>query len=207
MTDIAAQKWNHKYSQKEFAYGTQPNTFFKEQIDRLQAGKILLGAEGEGRNGVYAAQKKWEVMAFDISIEAKKKALQLAGNKGVTIDYQLGNLPDLKLENDEFDAIALIFAHFSPNIRAEYHKLLHQKLKHSGIVIFEGFSKKHSKYQKINPKIGGPSDADWLFSIEEIKSDFGNYEIIQLTEEEVELSEGNSHNGKGFVIRFLGIKR
>ena len=45
-----------------------------------------------------------------------------------------------------------------------------------------------------------------LFSIDELKSDFVNYEIIELAEKEIELNEGLFHNGKGSVIRFVGRK-
>ena len=46
-----------------------------------------------------------------------------------------------------------------------------------------------------------------LFSIDELKSDFANYEIIELAEKEIELQEGRFHNGTGSVIRFLGRKK
>ena len=40
--------------------------------------KILLPADGEGRNGVYATTRGWSVDAFDQSQQAKEKALRLA---------------------------------------------------------------------------------------------------------------------------------
>ena len=46
-----------------------------------------------------------------------------------------------------------------------------------------------------------------LFSIDELKSDFVNYEIIELEEKEIELNEGVFHNGKGSVVRFVGRKK
>ena len=46
-----------------------------------------------------------------------------------------------------------------------------------------------------------------LFSIEEIKSDFENFEILELEEKEIELKEGLFHNGIGMVIRFVGRKK
>ena len=49
--------WNDRYGRAEYAYGKNPNVFFKEQLDLLPPGKILLPAEGEGRNAVYAAEK------------------------------------------------------------------------------------------------------------------------------------------------------
>ena len=49
--------WNKRYSEPEFVYGTEPNHFFAEQLDQLKPGKLILPADGEGRNAVFAAQK------------------------------------------------------------------------------------------------------------------------------------------------------
>jgi hypothetical protein len=75
------------------------------------------------------------------------------------------------------------------------------------MIIFEAFSKRHIDYIRKNEKVGGPKDIAQLFSIDEIKSDFANYEIIELEEKEIELNEGLFHNGKGSVIRFVGRKK
>ena len=45
-----------------------------------------------------------------------------------------------------------------------------------------------------------------LFSEEEISKDFGEFEILELHEANVELREGKLHNGFGSVIRFIGRK-
>ena len=47
--------WDARYGEKSYAYGTQPNTYFKRFIDSQEPGKVLLPGEGEGRNAVYAA--------------------------------------------------------------------------------------------------------------------------------------------------------
>jgi hypothetical protein len=75
--------WNERYGADEYVYGKEPNGFLKEFIDNHPPGKILLPAEGEGRNAVYAASKGWEVTAFDFSEEGKKKALKLALKKPI----------------------------------------------------------------------------------------------------------------------------
>ena len=54
--------WDERYSIKDYVYGTSPNQFFKEQIEKLEAGKILMLGEGEGRNAVYASRKGWSVV-------------------------------------------------------------------------------------------------------------------------------------------------
>jgi 2-polyprenyl-3-methyl-5-hydroxy-6-metoxy-1,4-benzoquinol methylase len=199
--------WDERYSKDEFAYGKHPNNYLKEHLEKLEVGSILFPAEGEGRNAVFAATLGWSVSAFDISKEGKNKALRLTESQNVSIDYQVGELKNLNYDNNQFDAIALIYAHFPADIKSLYHKTFDKYLKKGGTVIFEAFSKKHLDYNSVNEKIGGPKDINMLFSIEELKSDFFNYEIVELEEKEIELNEGLFHNGQGSVIRFLGRKK
>ena len=206
MNDSWTDRWNDRFSKDEFAYGIEPNNYLKEQLQKLDAGTILFPAEGEGRNAVFAAKLGWKVSAFDISAHGKNKATRLAEANGVTIDYQVGELQSLNYNPGQFDAIALIYAHFPADIKSIYHKTLDRYLRKNGLVIFEAFSKKHIDYNSINEKVGGPKDIASLFSMDELKSDFANYEIIELEEKEIELSEGLYHNGKGSVIRFVGHK-
>ena len=207
MNDTWTDRWNERYSKDEFAFGNQPNNYLKEQLEKLNVGTILFPAEGEGRNAVFAANLGWTVSAFDISMEGKKKADRLAKINNVTIDYQVGDLQEISFDTEQFDVIALIYAHFPANIKSLYHKTLDKYLRNGGVVIFEAFSKRHIDYVSKNENVGGPRDLESLFSIEEIKSDFANYDIIELKEKEIELSEGLFHNGKGSVIRFVGRKR
>lgn len=207
MSDTWTDRWNDRYSKPGFAYGEQPNNYLKEQLEKLDIGAILFPAEGEGRNAVFAAKLGWAVSAFDISIEGKRKALLLAEKNKVTIDYQVGELQTLNYHNEQFDAIALIYAHFPAEIKSLYHKTLDKYLRKNGLIIFEAFSKQHMEYIAKNEKVGGPKDIASLFSIDELKSDFANYEIIELEEKEIELTEGSFHNGKGSVIRFVGRKK
>lgn len=207
MNSTWKDRWNERYSAEAFAYGEQPNNFLKEQLDQLPVGSILFPAEGEGRNAVYAAQLGWQVSAFDISIEGQKKAFQLAEKNKVKIEYAVGELQTLNYKPHQFDAIALIYAHFPATIKSSYHKTLDTYLKKGGVIIFEAFSKRNIDYVTKNGKVGGPRDIGSLFSVEEIKSDFPNYEFDQLEEVEIELHEGLYHNGIGSVIRFVARKK
>jgi 2-polyprenyl-3-methyl-5-hydroxy-6-metoxy-1,4-benzoquinol methylase len=206
MSETWVERWNDRYRAEEFAYGIEPNRYLKEQLEKLKAGTILFPAEGEGRNAVFAAKLGWTVSAFDISAEGKKKADRLAEANHVTIDYQVGELKTLNYKPGQFDAIALIYAHFPADIKSLIHKTLDTYLRKGGFIIFEAFSKRHIDFIARNEKVGGPKDVASLFSIEELKSDFTNYEIIELEEKEIELNEGLFHNGKGSVIRFVGRK-
>lgn len=202
------EMWDSRYSSEDYAYGINPNVFFKDAIEKYKLkGSILMPAEGEGRNAVYAAKKGLEVTAFDISVEGKKKALKLAEKENVEITYEVGDFFNLDLINQKYDSAALIYAHFPPPLLSKYYQKIGELIKPKGFLILEGFSKTHLKYREENPKIGGPNQLDMLFSKELIQNNFPDFEIILLEETEVELSEGIYHNGVGSVIRFVGNKK
>lgn len=197
--------WNDRYGKAEFAYGEEPNRFLEEQLKQFIPGTILFPAEGEGRNAVYAAQQGWKTFAFDLSHEGQRKANLLATKKNVSIHYILDPISSLPYTENQFDAMALIYAHFPAQVKSDFHQILNKYVKPGGIVIFEAFSKKHLALN--NEKAGGPKDIDMLFSIEEVKSDFSDFDVLYLKEEEVELSEGLFHNGISSVVRFVGRKK
>ena len=207
MTDNTwLNRWDERYDSEQFAYGTDPNHYLKEQLNKLSPGHILFPAEGEGRNAVFAATKGWNVSAFDISANGQKKAFQLAEQNHVNIDYQVGELSTLNYQKEQFDVIALIYAHFPASVKSSIHQTLNQYLRKGGFIIFEAFSKNHLEYIAKDEKVGGPKDIESLFSIDEIKADFQDYNIVELTETEIDLNEGLFHNGTGSVIRFVGQK-
>ncbi|HPE74811.1 MAG TPA: methyltransferase domain-containing protein [Draconibacterium sp.] len=193
--------WDDRFGTKDYAYGTEPNKFFKEQLKTLKPGNILLPAEGEGRNAVYAASVGWQVTAFDQSIEGKRKAELLALKKGVSFDYRIEDYELMDYPRESFDCVALIFAHMNPVKREVYHKKLISFLKPGGILILEGFSK-----NQIHNKTGGPRDIDMLFSEKEMNTDFASCSKLSISETETELNEGPFHQGMASVIHVFGIK-
>nr|WP_288836902.1 class I SAM-dependent methyltransferase [uncultured Flavobacterium sp.] len=199
--------WNERYSEADFVYGKEPNLFFKEWIQKFTPKSILMPADGEGRNGVFAAQLGWEVTSIDLSEDGKSKTLKLAKENQVSLEYIVGDLEDIKLNKKTFDAIGLIYAHFTAEKKSKLHKKINDYLKPGGIIIFEAFSKLHLLYNENDPKVGGPRDIDMLFSKLEITSYYEDYEILLLEEKEINLKEGNYHNGKSSVIRFVGRKK
>ena len=193
--------WNERYATQEYAYGVEPNQYFKEQLEKLNHGKILFPAEGEGRNAVYAAKSDWQVFAFDPSTEGKRKAEKLASANGVSIDYQIAGYENVHYKPHFFDCIVLIFAHTHPLKRTEVHQKLTSFLKPGGTLILEGFSKNQIFYNS-----GGPRDVNMLFSKEEMEFDFSHLSKLKINEVEVDLNEGAFHQGKAALIRILGVK-
>ncbi len=151
--------WNKRYAHAAFAYGTSPNDFFKLQLEKLTPGKILMVCEGEGRNAVYAALNNWEVDAFDLSEEGRKKALQLAIENNIKIQYQIQDASTVNYPPNTLDVIALNYAHLPEKIRASVHKKVVDWLKPNGLVILEAFNPN----QLCNAS-GGPKDESMLYT-------------------------------------------
>lgn len=193
--------WNERYASKEFAYGTHPNVLFKAIIDKLPPGKILMAAEGEGRNAVYAATKGWQVDAFDLSEEGKHKAEKLAAHKQVVIQYSVNSFEDFTAKDNSYDCIAFIFSHLPEAGRQKnFRKLLHY-LKPGGVCIAIGFSTK-----QLGKASGGPKELSMLFSEKQLLDDFHEIKDIQIREMEMELDEGPFHKGVGSLIEMTGYK-
>jgi SAM-dependent methyltransferase len=202
MSAFKSNFWDERYSSEEYVYGTEPNQFFKEQIDKFSSrGKLLLPGEGEGRNAVYAAKLGWQVDAFDQSINAKEKALKLAKNYEMNINYQVTDLTKFYTEKNRYDAAAIIFVHFNSEERSVFHQRIKDSLKPGGILILEAFSK-----NQLGKSSGGPQDLEMLCSREDIKNDFKEMRTILLEEKIAILNEGDKHSGDASVIRYVGEK-
>ena len=192
--------WNNRYETNETVYGDEPNQFFKSFIDTHKPGTILLPAEGEGRNAIYAASKGWEVDAFDFSEVAKEKALKRATDKKVKINYTLLEIENYKALK-QYDAVALIYIHLEPQLRKKFHNEIPKSLSAAGYLVFEAFAKE----QKNNTS-GGPKEEALLYDAPSICSDFKQLHIISCGQKEVDLKEGGFHNGKAHVLRLIGQK-
>ncbi len=193
------EMWNKRYAQEEYVYGKEPNEFFKQELEQLSPGNILLPAEGEGRNAVFAAQLGWKVNAFDSSYEAFRKAQKLAQEKKVRIHYFIDAFEEVLLPEDIFDLIGLFYVHTQN--RRNNHQQIISYLKPNGILLLEAFTKK-----QINNNTGGPQKKEMLFSVEELKEDFSSLSELKIWEEERFLNEGEDHAGIANIVRVIGRK-
>jgi len=193
--------WNERYSAAEYAYGEDPNEFYRKQLLKLKPGKILFPAEGEGRNAVYAARLGWKVTAFDKSTEGRKKALELASKHNIEIKYLIEGFETIELPRESFDCIVLVYAHIHASFRTEYHRKLVSFLKPGGALIMESFSK-----EQLFKESGGPKNIEMLYSTKDMKTDFSDFSKLEIVKTETELSEGDFHRGAASVIRVLGTK-
>jgi len=195
--------WNNKFKGDEYLYGTEPNPFFQHFLQKQTPGKLLLPAEGEGRNALYAAKNGWDVTAFDNSSVARKKALTLIETNGLSITYTRHGVEKIneQYQHSTFDIVALCYFHLPPNARTKYHQAFMQRLKAGGYLYIIGFSKEQLKYDS-----GGPPNVDFLFDESTLRYDFENYTIRKLTTFDTTLSEGRGHKGKASLTEAIILK-
>lgn len=86
--------WDEKFDSEEYIYGKEANLLVKEifqkQADNNE--KILLLAEGEGRNAIYLAKLGYGITTYDISQVGINKQYQLASEACVDIDANYGDI-------------------------------------------------------------------------------------------------------------------
>jgi len=198
---MSKEFWNSRYSNEQYSYGTEPNQFLKSYLDNLKPGKALFLGEGEGRNAVYAAKLSWQVDAVDFSSSAKIKALKLAEENKVSINYEVSDLNDYTFKENYYDLVVMIFVHLPLDLRRKVFNKSIQSLKQNGKIIIEAFGK-----DQINNSSGGPRSLDLLYSEKDILDLVNDLKTIFLESKTINLEEGEYHNGKADVIRYVGVK-
>lgn len=193
-------KWDDRYSSEEYFFGTEPNGFLKEEIQKLSTGKALFIGEGEGRNSVFAASLGWDVDCLDNSEVGKQKALKLAEDKNVQINYKIGDALNYNYPKDTYDAIALIYFHVEKDLRPEFNQKISTSLKPNGSLILLVYDEEHLKN-----KANGPSNVDVLYTLSEIAEDFINFEFTTFAQETLtRVKKGLQQTST--IIKFVGKK-
>ncbi len=195
--------WDDRYRHPRYFYGTAPNTLVAESLCDLPPGRGLYPAEGEGRNAVHAAALGHEVIAFDTSVEGRRKALALAETRGLSIDYRLCDAADPQWETaGPYDHVVLCFFHTPAEARPALHARFTASLKPGGRMIVVSFAK-----EQLGRGTGGPPDIDWLHDLAEIRDEFPGIDWSRAETLETEQREGPGHDGVGVVNVLVGTRR
>ncbi len=195
-------KWDEVYGKPEYHYGTAPNEFLQQFVEGSHfKGRMILPAEGEGRNAVFAAKHGWNVDAFDSSPEARKKALVLAEQHNVKIQYAIHSIEDFQVKPEFYHAAALIFVHIPQELRFKLSLKLWESMAIGGKLVIEVFSRK-----QLLRNTFGPKDESLLYDIQTIEKEFSCFRKEYLEEKTLLLNEGPGHMGEADVIRYIGRK-
>lgn len=188
--------WDERFSVVEPAYGLKPNTYLETQAARLKPGaKVLVPADGYGRNGIWLAKQGFQVHTVDLSPVGVERARKTAQAAGVSMKIEQADLSAWNWPVGEYDCVAAIFLHLPPTLRGKIHASMLRALKPGGILIFEAFTPEQLKFTS-----GGPKDENLLYTAELLRKDFCAAEILELEEKQVHMDEGPKHSGISAVV-------
>ena len=194
----ATQFWNERFDKEEFIFGKEPNEYLVEKANQYLKPKIkvLCIADGEGRNGVWLAKQGMQVVGFDASDIALAKAKQFAKENQVEVEYTFSDTDSFAWQSNTYDAVIAIFIQFAdPAMRERIFQKAHETLKQGGIFILQGYTPKQLEY-----KTGGPSLIEHLYTEQMIRDLAKDFEILELSVYEKELSEGARHTGMSALL-------
>jgi SAM-dependent methyltransferase len=202
-TDPDVERWQARFAEPGYLFGTAPNAFLKAQAHLLRRGERALAiADGDGRNGVFLAEQGLDVLSVDFSPVAQAKALALAKVRGVTLRVEQADMTNWRWPQAEFDVVAAIFFQFTnPPERAEMFAGIKRTLKSGGLLLLEGYGLKQLDY-----KTGGPSDPTQLYTRALLQEAVGDFSSLDIREYEADLQEGSRHAGRSTLIDLVGRK-
>jgi SAM-dependent methyltransferase len=194
--------WDQRYSEPGFAYGTEPNDFFKEIWQQIPDGPVLFIGEGEGRNAVFLArQGRHQVHAVDASAVGLDKAARLAAEQGVSIEATVADLDYYDLGRQRWAGIVEIFCHMPPDLRRRVHRAVVAALRPGGALALEAYTPQQLEY-----RTGGPPALERLYTLQELRENLQGLRLERAEEKLREVHEGRYHDGAGAVVQILAFK-
>jgi SAM-dependent methyltransferase len=196
--------WDQRFAGADYAYGEAPNAFLASLTGTFLPGqRALVPGDGEGRNGVFLAERGLVVETLDLSAEGVAKARRLAEARGVKVDARQADILAWDWPVAAYDVIALLYLHLVEAERRFVHARALAALKPGGRIVLEAFTPQQLERQRAGAR-GGPRDAELLYRPEDLRKDFAEATIDLLQEIETNLHEGTLHVGPSAVVRLIG---
>jgi cyclopropane fatty-acyl-phospholipid synthase-like methyltransferase len=197
------ERWEKRFSVPDYIFGAEPNAFLKAHADLLpKSGTALAVADGEGRNGVWLAERGLDVLSIDWSPAAQAKAETLAKQRRVALRTLLVNVVDWQWPHAVYDVVVAIFVQFvSPPERRRMFAGMRQALKPGGLLLIEGY-----RPEQLNYKTGGPSQVENLYTRALLEAEFAGLSELRIDEYDSMMSEGAAHVGMAALIDLVGRK-
>jgi SAM-dependent methyltransferase len=202
-----AQFWDARYAGADYAYGERPNAFLESLASLFKTGeRALVPGDGEGRNGVFLAERGLRVETLDLSPLGVAKAQALAARRGVALDARVADVLAWDWPVAAYDGIVLLYLHFAEAERRVLHARAVAALKPGGRLVLEAFTPAQLQRQSEGAR-GGPREAALLYAPDDLRADFAALDIERLEEAEEDMDSGALHVGRGAVVRLIARKK
>jgi SAM-dependent methyltransferase len=198
--DDPASFWDAKYAGESYFFGTAPNAFLAREAWRLSPGRrALMVADGEGRNGVWLAERGLQVVSVDVSPRAVAKARALAAERGVAPEMHTGDLHSFDMGEAAFDAVVAIFIQFAPpGTREELFQRMRRALKPGGLLFLQGY-----RPEQVDYGTGGPPYPEHMYTEALLQEQFAGLTWLHFDSYDAPVHEGRGHDGLSALIELV----
>jgi SAM-dependent methyltransferase len=198
MSDAIPYRWDVRYAEPGWVFGTEPNDFLRAMAPRLPRGRVLCLAEGEGRNAVFLAGLGHDVTAVDLSPVGVGKTRSLAAERGVTLHAEVGDLATWPIAPGAWQAIVSVFAHVPGRVRPRLHRRVVAGLAPGGVLVLEAYTPRQA-----GRGTGGPSEPDRFMALAALREELAGLDFEHAVETERDVLEGRSHTGRACVVQVV----
>ena len=200
---MTSEFWDDRYTHPNFIFGYKPNDFLKAQARLLKPGsRVLCLGDGEGRNGVWLAERGHDVVSLDFSRVALDKAEALAAERGVEIEtwhVDLAQWVDQSDPKQKWDAIVSIFVHLPAPLRRRVAETATRQSRPGASLILEAYTPAQLALGTGEPKL-----PELLMSRADVLEDWHDWRLdVRILERRI--FEGMGHQGLSSVVQALGL--
>ena len=196
--------WEERYKNTDgYLFGKAPAQFLLDNPGWIKpAQKVLVVADGEGRNSVHLAGRGANVTAFDLSPTAIARAETLAAESGVSVNFNQSEWDNWNWDTQTYDLVVAIFIQFAgPSERGKQFANIKAAVKPGGTLLLHGY-----RPEQIELGTGGPPFVENMYTEEILQKYFGNWQIERLASYERDVQEGRGHSGKSALIDLIARK-
>ncbi len=205
MSDTSREAhWENRFaSTEDYVFGVAPNAFLAAEAHRIAPGAhVLAVADGEGRNGVFLAERGAIVHAVEGSSAAIAKSKRLAAARGVTLTWEQADVTRWDWPVAQYDAVVAIFVQFlTPAERPAFFAHMQRALKPGGLLLLEGYRPEQLAY-----RTGGPRNPVHLYTEALLRDAFAAMTIESLRSYDAVIAEGTGHAGMSALIDLIAVQ-
>ncbi len=188
--------WDERYAGEDYVFGTEPAAYLRRVAGLLPPGaRVLMLAEGEGRNAVWLAGEGHDVTGIGQSAVGLAKAARLARARGVKVTFRQADVLAWDGSDGPWDAVVAVFVHFRSAEWAGLAGALGQGLRAGGVFMYHGYGPGQLAFGS-----GGPRDPDMLATATGVAAHFPGWQPLVARDHEDVLAEGTRHVGRSALV-------
>ncbi|MBG0738076.1 class I SAM-dependent methyltransferase [Paeniglutamicibacter antarcticus] len=206
-TTMDAQSWDERYSAArdgEGLWSAQPHAALAQIVTPLAPGTALDLATGDGRNGIWLAERGWQVTAVDFSAAglavARTRDTGAGAQRTGSIDWQLADVTRWNAAR-AYDLITMTYLQLAEQAIAEVITRASRWLAPGGTLVVIGHDR-----DNLTGGTGGPQDPAVLYTPDMLRAAADGLRILaarQLTRNPATDPESPGDNGQSAIDTLL----